>query len=91
MYVRISQKSDYLITQTHLGFLGHRCRSSYADKSILISYEDSSLRFIPRSQREKNRKLYPAPKGRMAGAYFINRIAAQSVIDRLRKKRQIWQ
>jgi glycosyl transferase family 25 len=40
-------------------------RDRYADRNIFISYEDSSLRFVPRSQREKGRMLYPARKGRI--------------------------
>ena len=62
-------------------------REHYSDKSILISYEDSSLRFIPRSQREKGRMLYPAEKGRMAGAYYINNRAAKAILDQLQKER----
>jgi len=62
-------------------------QSNYADRKVLISYEDSSLQFVPRSQREKGRMLYPADKGRMAGAYFINRHAATAILERLRKER----
>ena len=62
-------------------------REHYADKSIFISYEDSALRFVPRSQREKGRMLYPAKKGRMAGCYFINFKAAKAVLDHLKAER----
>ena len=59
---------------------------NYSDKKILISYEDSSLQFVPRSQREKGRMLYPAHNGRMAGAYFINHHAARAILDCLKQK-----
>ena len=59
-------------------------RRNYTDRKVLISYEDSSLQFVPRSQREKGRMLYPAEKGRMAGAYFINRLAAEAILERLK-------
>ncbi len=59
----------------------------YADGNVLISYEDSSLQFVPRSKREKGRMLYPATTGRMAGAYFINHHAAKSILERLRHDR----
>lgn len=62
-------------------------REHYADKNVLISYEDSSLKFVPRSQREKGRMLYQAMKGRMAGAYFINHHAAKAILERLNKQR----
>lgn len=61
-------------------------RRNYTDKNILISYEDSSLRFVPRSRREKGRMLYPADKGRMSGAYFINANGARSILRELRKE-----
>ncbi len=62
-------------------------RAHYADKPVIISYEDSALRFVPRSQRQKSRMLYPAKKGRMAGCYFINRVAAEAVLQQLGKER----
>jgi glycosyl transferase family 25 len=62
-------------------------RQRFADESVLISYEDSSLRFVPRSQRREGLMLYPAKKGRMSGAYYINRIGAQAILDELRRER----
>ena len=62
-------------------------RERYANHRVLISYEDSTLRFIPRSQREKNRMLYPADKGRTAGAYFINNLAAKAILEQLKAER----
>ena len=62
-------------------------RAHHADKPVFISYEDSALRFVPRSQRKKGRMLYPAKKGRMAGCYFISRLAAEAVLQQLKKER----
>ena len=62
-------------------------REHYTDKSIFISYEDSALRFVPRSQREKGRMLYPAKKGRMAGCYYINYNAAKAILEQLQVER----
>ncbi len=59
----------------------------YQQQNILISLEDSSLRFVPRSERQKGKLLYPAKKGRMAGAYFVNRKACQAIIGSLDKER----
>ena len=62
-------------------------REHYADKNIFISYEDSSLRFVPRSQRVKGQMLYPAKRGRMAGCYFINHKAAKAILEQLKVER----
>jgi len=50
----------------------------YREKPVLISYEDSSLQFIPRSRRVKGKWLYEAPHGRVrfTGAlYYSNKVA----------------
>lgn len=62
-------------------------RKDYAERNIFISYEDSALRFVPRSQREMGRMLYPARKGRMAGCYFINFNAAKAILEQLKVER----
>lgn len=58
-------------------------RREYSEKPILISYEDSSLQFIPRSRRVKGKWLYEAPHGRVRfnGAQYINQKAAKAVWD----------
>lgn len=62
-------------------------RHCHADSNVFISYEDSALRFVPRSRRQKGRMLYPAEKGRMAGCYYINRRAAEAILQQLREER----
>ena len=56
-------------------------QSKYSDEPIIISYEDSSLQFIPRSSRVKGQWLYNAPHGRVRfnGAQYINQKAAKVV------------
>jgi glycosyl transferase family 25 len=49
--------------------------------ALILSLENSSLRFIPRSRREKGRRLYPETRGRCAAAYIINRAAAIAVLE----------
>ena len=56
-------------------------RREHAGEPVFISYEDSTLEFVPRSQRQSGKVLYPAARGRFAGAYYLNRRAAQAVID----------
>jgi glycosyl transferase family 25 len=55
-------------------------RQQWIDQPVIISYEDSSLQFVPRSQRHEGQMLYPGRKDRMAGAYFVSRHAAEAVI-----------
>ena len=55
--------------------------SCYSNENVIISYEDSRLRFVPRSKREKGRFLYPMDRDRMAGIYFININAARMILD----------
>ena len=58
-------------------------RLHYAEQPVLISYEDSSLQFIPRSCRKKDQWLYEAPQGRVRfnGALFISQKAAKAIWD----------
>ena len=58
-------------------------RRRYADRPVIISYEDSSLQFIPRSQRVKGQWLYEAPHGRVrfTGILYVSYQAAKAVLD----------
>lgn len=59
------------------------CRRDYAGQPVLISYEDSSLQFIPRSRRVSGKRLYEAPHGRVRfnGCLYINQKAAQAIVN----------
>lgn len=48
---------------------------------ILISYEDTRLRFVPRSTRKKGKVIYKGDRDRMAGAYYINKKAAKLLLE----------
>ena len=61
--------------------------SMYANENVIISYEDTRLRFVPRSKREKGRFLYPGDRDRMTGCYFINQSAARMILDELRSSK----
>lgn len=64
-------------------------KQRFAQKPIIISYEDSSLLFIPRSLRKKGQWLYEAPHGkvRFNGAIYINQQAAKAIVDDVRENR----
>ncbi len=53
----------------------------YSNIPIIANYEESSLLLVPRSQRVKGQILYPASRDRYAGCYFLNRLAAQAIMD----------
>lgn len=59
----------------------NECADKYADTPVIINYEESSLMFVPRSQRVKGQMLYPASRGRYAGCYYLNRQGAQVIMD----------
>lgn len=49
-------------------------------ENFIISLEDSNLKFIPKSQRVKGKFLYPERKGRLAGAYLIDKKGVLSLL-----------
>lgn len=59
----------------------------YRDRPAMISYEDSSLQFVPRSQRKSGQLLYPGKKDRMAGAYYMSRPCAEAILNDLATKK----
>lgn len=54
---------------------------TYRDKAVVISYENSRLRFVERSRRIKGKYLYPGVCDRMAAAYYINNAACRLMLD----------
>jgi glycosyl transferase, family 25 len=56
-------------------------------KGFIISLENSTLRFPSYWDTVKNRHLYQAKKGRMAGAYMLDLKAATNILDSLKYKR----
>ncbi len=54
---------------------------------FIISLENSTLRFPSYWQTQKEKYLYPAKDGRMAGAYLIDLKAAQNALNDLRQNK----
>jgi glycosyl transferase family 25 len=57
--------------------------ASSINEGFIISLENTTLRFPPKSKRTRGKLLYKANQGRAAGAYLINRAAAQAMIINL--------
>lgn len=63
----------------------YRAHKDWKEKPIFISLENSSHNYVPKSDREKDRYLYPAKKTRCAGAYVVNNVAAKCIIEHVLK------
>jgi glycosyl transferase, family 25 len=50
---------------------------------FIISIENTSLRFPPYKITNKNQLLYEAKQGRCAGAYIMDQVAAQNILQHL--------
>lgn len=75
---------DDIILRKDFAAIFNHCMEEYEAMStadILISFEDSRLRFVPRSRRVKGKYLYKGTKDRMAGAYYISNSAAGSIMN----------
>ena len=75
----LSKNFDEIFPQTIMEY-----ESTCLSENTIISYEDTRLRFVPRSQRTKGKYLYLGDRDRMTGAYFINRLAAQMILDEVK-------
>ena len=50
-------------------------------QDFIVSLEDSRLKYIPKSKRQKGRFLYVENSGRMTGAYLIDFAGAKRILD----------
>lgn len=53
----------------------------YAGQPVLISFEDTRLRFVEHSRRVKGQHLYKGDRDRFAACYYVNRLGAQAILD----------
>jgi glycosyl transferase family 25 len=56
-------------------------------RPVLISLENSGLRFVPSAEIKKDTLLYPALETRCTGAYLINRSGAMAYLKRLSEEK----
>lgn len=56
-------------------------------RPVMVSYEDTRLRFVPRSRRKKGTVIYKGDRDRMTGAYYINAAAARLIVDYARSQK----
>ena len=55
--------------------------AQYAQLPFIANYEESSLLLVPRSQRKRGQILYPASRDRYAGCYYLNKYAANVIME----------
>lgn len=55
-------------------------------RGVIVNYEDTRLRFVERSRREKGRVLYKGDRDRMTGCFYMDRAAAQTLLDCMEKE-----
>lgn len=55
--------------------------------NFLISLEDSNLKYVKGSLRQKGKMLYPQKRGRMTGIYLIDKEAAASILRYIDKNK----
>ncbi len=53
--------------------------------NFLISLEDSNLKYVRGSQRKPGQYIYKAKRGRMAGAYLIDKVCAENILVKIQK------
>lgn len=58
-----------------------KSNAEWDNAPVIISYEDTRLRFVPHSQRHKGQLLYLGNCDRMTGCYYINRAGAKVCLD----------
>lgn len=56
-------------------------------KNCIISLEDSNLKYVAKSDRIKGVKIYSKKKGRLAGAYLIDKAGATSILNCIRNEK----
>ncbi len=56
-------------------------RADIDKNNVLISFEDTRMRWVPRSKRVKGIHLYLGDKDRMAGAYYITFGTAKRILE----------
>lgn len=89
-YKKLKDSNEYIamILEDDIHFYpNHHLLQKFIDEikaknltNFLVSLEDSNLRYVPRSNRKNNNYLYPANKGRLAGAYLLDNQAANNIL-----------
>lgn len=80
-------EDDIVLTRRHEEVARHTIAELPAGRPAIISYEDTRLRFVPRSRRRKGQYLYAGDRDRFTGALYVNSEAARIILDEAEKTR----
>lgn len=78
-------EDDIVLTPRYEEVAMHTIAELPAGEAAIISYEDTRLRFVPRSKRRKGRFLYPGDRDRFTGALYVSLNAAKLILCQAEK------
>ena len=78
-------EDDIVLTRRYEEVARHTIAELPAGRPAIISYEDTRLRFVPRSRRRKGQYLYAGDRDRFTGALYVNSEAAHIILDEAEK------
>lgn len=80
-------EDDILLRPNFTKIVERSIRELPPDAPAIINYEDSRLRFVPRSRRRPNHVIYIGDRDRYTGALYINAAGAKAVLDAAESRR----
>lgn len=78
-------EDDIVLSPRHEEVVRHTIAELPAGEPAMISYEETRLRYVPRSKRRKGQYLYAGDRDRFAGAVYINSAAARAILSEAEK------
>lgn len=57
-----------------------------ANEAAIVAFDESRLRFVPRSKRRKGQVIYPGKHDLLAGAYYITNAGARAILDYIKTR-----
>lgn len=78
-------EDDIVLSPRHEEVTKHTVAELPAAEPAIISYEETRLRYVPRSRRRKGQYLYTGDRDRFAGAIYINAAGARVILEEAEK------
>lgn len=75
---------DDMILYSRFEKIFEECMRERVNRGIdqcILSFEDSSLKFVKGSVRKKGQHIYPAARDRFTGCYYISASCARAILD----------
>lgn len=81
---------DDMILYSNFERVFNKCMQECRDRGIdvcMISFEDSILKFVDGSKRNRGQYLYPAKRDRFTGCYYISASCARIILDYVKENK----